>query len=207
MFTLIVKYIGLLALTKILPTHPHLVAEHKDIILKCIDDPDISIRMRTLDLIVGMANKKNLTEIVKRLISHLLPINENEVTTSSSLNNGAATAALMDPTYRADIIRKIIFICSQNSYANITNFEWYLAVLSDLTNIAGVNVGESLMQQFMDVGVRVKSARTYTVQLMVSQLAHARILFKLLADIWKSRVNTKLLDVIECRCACWRTRS
>lgn len=162
------KYIGLLALTKILPSHPHLVAEHKDIILKCIDDPDISIRMRTLDLIVGMANKKNLTEIVKRLISHLLPINENDVTTPSSLNNGAATAALMDPTYRADIIRRIIFICSQNSYANITNFEWYLAVLSDLTNIAGVNVGESLMQQFMDVGVRVKSARSYTVQLMVS---------------------------------------
>lgn len=169
------KYIGLLALTKILPSHPHLVAEHKDIILKCIDDPDISIRMRTLDLIVGMANKKNLTEIVKRLISHLLPINENEVTTSSSLNNGAATAALMDPTYRADIIRRIIFICSQNSYANVTNFEWYLAVLSDLTNIAGVNVGESLMQQFMDVGVRVKSARSYTVQLMMRLLADKKL--------------------------------
>lgn len=200
------KYIGLLALTKILPSHPHLVAEHKDIILKCIDDPDISIRMRTLDLIVGMANKKNLTEIVKRLISHLLPINENEVTTSSSLNNGAATAALMDPTYRADIIRRIIFICSQNSYANVTNFEWYLAVLSDLTNIAGVNVGESLMQQFMDVGVRVKSARSYTVQLMVSELAHIKT-FELFADISKCRVNTKLPDVIECRCAYWQTRS
>lgn len=201
------KYIGLLALTKILPTHPHLVAEHKDIILKCIDDPDISIRMRTLDLIVGMANKKNLTEIVKRLISHLLPINENEITTSSSLNNGAATAALMDPTYRADIIRRIILICSQNSYANITNFEWYLAVLSDLTNIAGVNVGESLMQQFMDVGVRVKSARSYTVQLMVSQLAHSMTLCKLFADISKCPVNTKLLDGIEYRCVCWQTRS
>jgi len=167
-----VKYIGLLALTKILPTHPHLVAEHKDIILKCIDDPDISIRMRTLDLIVGMANKKNLTEIVKRLISHLLPINENEITSSAVLNNGAATAALMDPTYRADIIRRIILICSQNSYANITNFEWYLAVLSDLTNVAGVNVGDVLMQQFMDVGVRVKSARPYTVKLMVKTLIH-----------------------------------
>ncbi|KAF9105667.1 AP-3 complex subunit delta [Mortierella sp. GBA35] len=169
------KYIGLLALTKILPTHPHLVGEHKDIILKCIDDPDISIRMRALDLIVGMANKKNLTEIVKRLISHLLPINENELTSSSALNNGAATAALMDPVYRADIIRRIIVICSQNSYANITNFEWYLAVLSDLTNVAGVNVGDVLMQQFMDVGVRVKSARSYTVQLMMRLLADKKL--------------------------------
>lgn len=161
----LVKYIGLLALTKILPTHPHLVGEHKDIILKCIDDPDISIRMRALDLIVGMANKKNLTEIVKRLITHLLPANEGE---HSSINNGSATAALMDPTYRADIVRRIVFICSQNSYASVTNFEWYLAVLSDVTNVAGVNVGTLLMQQFMDVGVRVKSVRPYTVQLMVS---------------------------------------
>ncbi|KAG0024588.1 AP-3 complex subunit delta [Entomortierella chlamydospora] len=166
------KYIGLLALTKILPTHPHLVGEHKDIILKCIDDPDISIRMRTLDLIVGMANKKNLTEIVKRLISHLLPAVESE---HAPINNGSAMTALMDPTYRADIIRRIVFICSQNSYANIGNFEWYLAVLSDLTNVAGVNVGNMLMQQFMDVGVRVKSVRSYTVQLMMRLLADTRL--------------------------------
>ncbi|KAF8936356.1 AP-3 complex subunit delta [Dissophora ornata] len=167
------KYIGLLALTKILPTHPHLVAEHKDIILKCIDDPDISIRMRALDLIVGMANKKNLTEIVKRLISHLLPANDSEP--SSVNNNGSALTALMDPAYRADIIRRIVFICSQNSYANVMNFEWYLAVLSDLTNVAGVNVGTMLMQQFMDVGVRVKSVRSYTVQLMMRLLADTRL--------------------------------
>ncbi|KAG0259626.1 AP-3 complex subunit delta [Mortierella polycephala] len=166
------KYISLLALTKILPTHPHLVGDHKDIILKCIDDPDISIRMRALDLIVGMASKKNLNEIVKRLISHLLPSNESE---SSVSNNGSAMTALMDPVYRADIIRRIVFICSQNSYANITNFEWYLAVLSDLTNVAGVNVGDLLMQQFMDVGVRVKSVRSYTVQLMMRLLADTRL--------------------------------
>jgi len=49
-----VKYVGLLALAKILPTHPKLVSEHRDIILKCIDDPDISIRLRALDLVVGM---------------------------------------------------------------------------------------------------------------------------------------------------------
>ncbi|KAF9582534.1 AP-3 complex subunit delta, partial [Lunasporangiospora selenospora] len=161
------KYIGLLALTKILPTHPHLVAEHKDIILKCIDDPDISIRMRALDLIVGMANKKNLVEIVKRLITHLLPSNDYEAM--------SAGGALMDPSYRADIIRRIIHICSHNSYANVTNFEWYMAVLSDLANVAGVNVGEQLMQQFMDVGVRVKSARSYTVKLMMRMLADERL--------------------------------
>ena|SRR5690349_24052378 len=93
-----VKYIGLLALTKILPTHPHLVGEYKDIILKCIDDPDISIGMRALELVVGMANEKNLTGTVKRLITRLLPSNDGDQHSSINNNNGSATAALMDPT-------------------------------------------------------------------------------------------------------------
>ena len=54
--TITVKYVGLLALAKILPTHPKHVAEHRDIILKCIDDSDISIRLRSLDLVVGMVS-------------------------------------------------------------------------------------------------------------------------------------------------------
>lgn len=37
-----------------LSTHPKLIAEHKDIILECIDDDDFSIRLRALDLVVGM---------------------------------------------------------------------------------------------------------------------------------------------------------
>lgn len=49
-----VKYIALLALTKIVPSYPHLVAEYESKILSSIDDPDLSIRMRALDLISAM---------------------------------------------------------------------------------------------------------------------------------------------------------
>jgi AP-3 complex subunit delta-1 len=48
------RYIALVALVKILPTHPHLVATHDEVILSCVDDPDLSIRMRALDLVEGM---------------------------------------------------------------------------------------------------------------------------------------------------------
>lgn len=48
------KYIALLAMTKIVPTHPELVAEYQDMIISSVDDPDISIRMRTLDLLSAM---------------------------------------------------------------------------------------------------------------------------------------------------------
>jgi AP-3 complex subunit delta-1 len=182
-----VKYIALLALAKIVPTHPKLVAEHRDVILQSIDDADISIRLRSLDLLVGMvckndnlvatldslvsfaylgilqANKKNLVDIIKRLMAHLLPSN------GSSRDGGSAIPSiLLESAYREDIINRIIYICSQNSYANITNFEWYIAVLVDLTHFAGVKVGELLASQLMDVSVRVKSVRQYSVKAMVS---------------------------------------
>lgn len=51
-----VKYIALLALVKIVPTHPHLVAEYQEVILASVDDQDMSIRMRALDLVSAMVN-------------------------------------------------------------------------------------------------------------------------------------------------------
>ena len=48
------KYLGLLAMSKILKTHPKSVQAHKDLILLCLDDKDESIRLRALDLLYGM---------------------------------------------------------------------------------------------------------------------------------------------------------
>lgn len=48
------KYIALLAMVKIVPSHPDLVAEYQDTILASVDDQDISIRMRALELVSTM---------------------------------------------------------------------------------------------------------------------------------------------------------
>jgi AP-3 complex subunit delta-1 len=39
--------------------------------MSCLDDADDSIRLRALDLLSGMVSKKNLMEIVKKLMSHM----------------------------------------------------------------------------------------------------------------------------------------
>jgi AP-3 complex subunit delta-1 len=49
-----VKYIALLAMVKIVPSHPHLVADYQDEILESVDDADVSIRMRALELASAM---------------------------------------------------------------------------------------------------------------------------------------------------------
>lgn len=43
-------------MVKIVPSHPHLVAEYQDTILASVNDEDISIRMRALDLVSAMVN-------------------------------------------------------------------------------------------------------------------------------------------------------
>ena len=63
------KYIALLALVSIVPSHPHLVAEYQDMILASVDDQDMSIRMRALDLVSAMVRFMQLPFSGKTLIT------------------------------------------------------------------------------------------------------------------------------------------
>lgn len=109
------------------------------------------------------ASKKTLVDIVKRLIAHLVPPEQNDNAVSIH-----EAPTVLDPIYRTDIINRIIYICSQHQYRNITNFEWYITVLVGMAYVSGVNVGEVLTTQLMDVAVRVKSVRPFAVKQMVT---------------------------------------
>lgn len=150
------KYLGLLAMSKILKTHPKSVQSHKDLILQCLDDKDESIRLRALDLLYGMVSKKNLMEIVKKLMLH---VDKAEGT-----------------TYRDELLTKIIDICSQSNYQYITNFEWYISILVELTRLEGTRHGHLIASQMLDVAIRVKAIRVFAVAQMAMLLDNAHFL-------------------------------
>ncbi|XP_066997437.1 AP-3 complex subunit delta-1 [Anabrus simplex] len=150
------KYLGLLAMSKILKTHPKSVQAHKDLIMQCLDDKDESIRLRALDLLYGMVSKKNLMEIVKKLMIHM--------------DKAEGT------TYRDELLSKIIQICSQNNYQYITNFEWYVSVLVELTRMEGSQHGHLVATQMLDVAIRVQAIRSFTVQQMALLVDNAHFL-------------------------------
>ncbi|KAF7203028.1 transcript variant X6 [Nothobranchius furzeri] len=150
------KYLGLLAMSKILKTHPKSVQSHKDLILQCLDDKDESIRLRALDLLYGMVSKKNLMEIVKKLMLH---VDKAEGT-----------------TYRDELLTKIIDICSQSNYQYITNFEWYISILVELTRLEGTRHGHLIASQMLDVAIRVKAIRVFAVAQMATLLDNAHML-------------------------------
>ncbi|XP_034117200.1 AP-3 complex subunit delta isoform X1 [Drosophila albomicans] len=145
------KYLGLLAMSKILKTHPKSVQAHKDLILACLDDKDESIRLRALDLLYGMVSKKNLMEIVKRLLGHM------------ERAEGSA--------YRDELLYKVIEICAQSSYLYVTNFEWYMTVLVELIQLeAGSKHGRLIAEQLLDVAIRVPVVRQFAVNEMTNLL-------------------------------------
>uniref|UniRef100_A0A8C8BC31 AP-3 complex subunit delta-1 n=1 Tax=Otus sunia TaxID=257818 RepID=A0A8C8BC31_9STRI len=150
------KYLGLLAMSKILKTHPKSVQSHKDLILQCLDDKDESIRLRALDLLYGMVSKKNLMEIVKKLMIH---VDKAEGT-----------------TYRDELLTKIIDICSQSNYQYITNFEWYISILVELTRLEGTRHGHLIAAQMLDVAIRVKAIRKFAVSQMAMLLDNAHLI-------------------------------
>lgn len=170
------KYLGLLAMSKILAVNPKAVQVHKDIVIQCLDDKDESIRLRALDLIVGMVSKKNIMDIIKKLMVHIDKADSQ--------------------TYCDELVSKIIQICSMNDYHYVTNFEWYTDVLIQLTRVEGTRLGKSLASQMMDVTIRVKAIRPYAVQclsllldnsdLMSGQMEKNRVCEVLYAAAWIS---------------------
>ncbi|CAJ0608035.1 unnamed protein product [Cylicocyclus nassatus] len=150
------KYLGLLAMGKILQTHPKAVQAHKDIVLRCLDDKDESIRLRSLDLLYGMVSKKNIMEIVKKLMEHVESAEGSH--------------------YRDELLTRIIGICSYNNYQFITNFEWYISVLVELTKVEGTKHGAKIAEQIQDVTVRVESIRHFSVSQMALLVENAHVL-------------------------------
>ena len=65
------KYLGLTGLTSLMRSNPKVVAEHRELVLECLVDEDVTIRLRALELITGMVTRRNLPEIVKRLLELL----------------------------------------------------------------------------------------------------------------------------------------
>ncbi|KAJ1950821.1 AP-3 complex subunit delta, partial [Linderina macrospora] len=203
------RYVGLVTLAELQVRRPDLVVNQYETILRCLDDPDMGIRMRALQVVSGMATRKNLTQIAKRLMSQLIlshtialkPGNtdgepdEGELessplidpsgvslvsakgsfTTPKKAANSSEPNPADSPEYRLAAVEAILDMCSRQSYANMTNFEWYVAVLVDLVYIAGVDVGHLLSQRLLDATVRVRQVREYSVRMMRRLLSDSQL--------------------------------
>ncbi|KAJ8611891.1 hypothetical protein MRB53_037687 [Persea americana] len=186
------RYVALLAFAKITTSHASLVTEHQDVILECVDDLDISIRTRALDLAIGMINENNLQIVVDRLLRQLrtsgtvsavddpdndrsahdgvVPIAEDDEEDAQAsirrTNQSKDQTPPLPDHYRALVIERIVEMCSEDMYARLVDFEWYIDVLVNLIkqcpaepSNTGVSISERVGAELLNVAVRVKAIR------------------------------------------------
>ncbi|KAL5036236.1 hypothetical protein BDV3_004946 [Batrachochytrium dendrobatidis] len=179
------KYLGLYALGKLLILRPSAVGEHREIILRCLEDPDYSIRQRALELIQNLSTPTHLFAIVKKLMMHLVP----KTDTALSKRRTKRTLGKQENIYRNSVAQCILTMCSKDTFANVTNFEWYLSVLIDLSYCPLIDAGSAISEQFIQICVRVPEI----VPLAVSSLAKLVMDTEFLDTVTKQPNNTEAL--------------
>ena len=160
--------------------------------------------MRALDLVVGMVNTENLTAIVGRLMRQLrnAPIATAVNDSSNDIVRMTEVAPYADDAdsdaeetlqqheqksdqppplpedYRTNVIRRILEMCSRDTYSNITDFVWYIDVLVQLARVSPATrtsveeeedgerideIGGAIGRELQNVAIRVKSLRSEAV--------------------------------------------
>ena len=169
------KYIALLALAKLVPTHPGLVAQHQDTILACIRHPDMTIRLRALDLVCQLSSRASLRTILDTFVQFLEEMDAVAVArdASSALQSALDTNEAVDtapetlPTidtdemagFRVQVAECILDLGSAHEYGHVTDVAWYLATLQRLIRTVDVSIAQSVADQMIDIVWRFASLR------------------------------------------------
>jgi len=124
------KYVGLNALACIVNVNPSYAAEHQMAVVDCLEDPDETLRKKTLDLLYKMTKPNNVEVIVERMLAFL----KRDVDKYS------------DRYVREEAVSRVAELAER--YA--PDAKWYINTMTELFSIAGdvvkPSIGQSLMR-------------------------------------------------------------
>ena len=116
------KYVGIRGLAAIVKDHPRYAADHQMAVIDCLEDPDETLKRKTLDLLFRMTNAVNVEFIVDKLLSFLK--------TSG------------DDHFRADLVNQITQCAERFAPSNT----WYVQTIIQVFELAGDKVKASVAQ-------------------------------------------------------------
>ncbi|XP_038894508.1 AP-3 complex subunit delta [Benincasa hispida] len=132
------KYLGLHALSILVPKHSWAVLENKEVVIKSLSDVDPNVKFESLRLVMAMVSDNNVAEICRVLVN---------------------LALKSDPEFCNEILGSILATCGENVYEIIIDFDWYVSLLGEMSRIPHCRKGEEIENQLIDISMRVKDAR------------------------------------------------
>ena len=138
-----------MGLVNLMKSSPKSVVDHRELVLRCLNDDDVTIRSRALELLAGIVSRKSLVDLVHHLLEH---------------------ARHSEGGYRDEIIAKILYMCSKDKYGLVTDFAWYTSILLSLAVMPGSKHGKEVADQLIEISIRVHTVRPYAVESMLSML-------------------------------------
>jgi AP-3 complex subunit delta-1 len=100
---------------------------------------------------------------------------------------------LAEGAYRDELISKILFMCSKEKYALVTDFAWYVGVLQELAVMQGSKHGKEVANQLIEIALRVDSIRAFAVECMLNMVLNDHLIlgqvFVLDCWFWQSRCH------------------
>ncbi|KAL2826058.1 adaptin N terminal region-domain-containing protein [Aspergillus cavernicola] len=134
-----IRYVALNTLNKVVAIEPNAVQRHRNTILECLRDPDISIRRRALDLSFLLINETNVRVLVRELLA-FLEVADNEFKPTMTTQIGIAA----------------------DRYA--PNKRWHADTILRVLKLAGAYVKEQMLSSFVRLIATTPELQTYSVQ-------------------------------------------
>ncbi|OLL25064.1 AP-1 complex subunit gamma-1 [Neolecta irregularis DAH-3] len=142
-FTLIIRYVALNTLSKVITIEPTAVQRHRNTILECLRDPDISIRRRALDLSFALINESNVRVLIRELLA-FLEVANNE----------------FKPTMTTQIC------IAADRFA--PNKRWHVDTVLRVLKLAGNYVKEQILSSFLRLIGTAPELQSYAVHKLFS---------------------------------------
>ncbi|OLN97280.1 AP-1 complex subunit gamma-1 [Colletotrichum chlorophyti] len=140
-----IRYVALNTLIKVVAIEPNAVQRHRNTILECLRDPDISIRRRALELSFTLINESNVRVLIRELLA-FLEVADNEFKPTMTSQIGIAA----------------------DKFA--PNKRWHVDTMLRVLTLAGNYVKEPIMSSFIRLVATTPELQTYAVQKLYANL-------------------------------------
>lgn len=140
-----IRYVALNTLIKVVAIEPNAVQRHRNIILECLRDPDISIRRRALDLSFTLINESNVRILIRELLA-FLEVADHEFKSTMTSQIGIAA----------------------DKFA--PNKRWHFDTMLRVLSLAGNHVREQILSSFVRLIAATPELQHYAVRKLYTNL-------------------------------------